>query len=55
MPQQVPLDKAPKHSILEWSMEEQEKTLDDLKAKYDEANQGKLDKEKIMEGIRYND
>ena len=52
---QVPLDKAPKHSILEWSMEEQEKTRDDLKAKYDEANQGKLDKEKIMEGIRYND
>eukprot|EP00435_Cladocopium_sp_Y103_P071441 s24_g37.t1 len=32
-------------------MKDEEKTLDDLKAKYDEANQGKLDKEKIMEGI----
>ena len=37
--------------LLEWYMEEQEKTLDDLKAKYDEANKGKLDKEKIMEGL----
>ena len=37
--------------ILEWYTEEQEKTLDDLKAKYDEANKGKLDKEKIMQGL----
>eukprot|EP00438_Fugacium_kawagutii_P018306 Skav212455 [mRNA] locus=scaffold385:113825:115393:+ [translate_table: standard] len=37
--------------ILEWYMEVQEKTLDDLKAKYDEANKGKLDKEKIMNGL----
>lgn len=37
--------------ILEWYMETQEKTLDDLKVKYDEANQGRLDKEKIMQGL----
>ena len=32
-------------------METQEKTLDDLKAKYDQANKGRLDKEKILTGL----
>lgn len=37
--------------ILEWYMDEQEQTLNDLKARYDEANKGKVDKEKIMRGL----
>lgn len=37
--------------ILEWHTEVQERTLDDLKEKYDEANKGMIDKEKIMEGL----
>ena len=37
--------------ILEWYTETEERTLDELKAKYDEANQGKIDKERILNGL----
>ncbi|CAJ1440388.1 unnamed protein product [Effrenium voratum] len=37
--------------ILEWYSETQKQTLDELKAKYDSANEGKANVQKILQGI----
>ena len=37
--------------VIEWYTEKQEKTLDDLKATYDAANEGIADKTKILDGL----